>query len=320
MRSLALARELVAGGGSATLASADLDPSLEARATDAGVSVVRSEVPVGSAADQRWVAGLSSEGAFDWLMLDGYRFTDDYIAPLVDDVRVLLADDDGQCDEYRVHLVLNQNPSAHEGIYARRAAHTELLLGQDYALLRPEFLKRRGGERRLPETADRLLVTMGAADPVNATAFFLQACARLAGASLRVRVVVGPSNPNALESHDERIALLQPEAEGGMAELMAWADVAVSSAGSTMHELCLMGVPTATVLLAENQRSIAEPLAAAGAVLHLGWHHQLQLEPVCAALEALRADVERRRAMSARCRKRVDGRGAARVLARMEAR
>ncbi len=191
-------------------------------------------------------------------------------------------------------------------------------------MLRPEFLARRDAERRFPDTADRLLVTMGAADPANATAVCVDACGLLSGASLRVRVVLGPSNPNGealrKRTNDGRIEFVQPEAEGGMAALMAWADLAVCSAGSTMHEMCLMGVPTATVVLADNQCSIAEPLAAAGAVEHLGWHHALEVDAVRATLEALRADVARRRAMSAMCRTRVDSQGAARVLDRMRAR
>ena len=51
---------------------------------------------------------------------------------------------------------------------------------------------------------------------------------------------------------------------------MAWADLAISGAGSTCWELACMGLPAVTLVLAENQRAIAEQLNAAGLVLNLG--------------------------------------------------
>jgi spore coat polysaccharide biosynthesis predicted glycosyltransferase SpsG len=50
-----------------------------------------------------------------------------------------------------------------------------------------------------------------------------------------------------------------------MAQLMADSDLAIGAAGATSWERCCLGVPTITLVLAENQRKIAEALTQSGA-------------------------------------------------------
>ena len=96
----------------------------------------------------------------------------DYVA------RLLLADDYGHSVRYTAEIVLNQNLSADERVYENRAAHTKLLLGPRYALIRSEFLDRRRDLSPVAERARRILVTMGGADPDNATRVVSQRAAR----------------------------------------------------------------------------------------------------------------------------------------------
>lgn len=50
-----------------------------------------------------------------------------------------------------------------------------------------------------------------------------------------------------------------------MAHLMSNSDLMIGAAGSTVWEACCLGLPSLLTILAENQRSIAEALEAAGA-------------------------------------------------------
>src|SRR5207248_2812164 len=102
-----------------------------------------------------------------------------------------------------------------------------------------------------------------------------------------------------------------------MAELMAWADVAVSAAGSTCWELAFMGVPAVAIVCADNQQSVAESLHQAGSVESLGDHSMLSSRDIAAALKCLMRSQRMRRSMSEHGRAIVDGYGAARVVARM---
>jgi spore coat polysaccharide biosynthesis predicted glycosyltransferase SpsG len=52
-----------------------------------------------------------------------------------------------------------------------------------------------------------------------------------------------------------------------MARLTAEADIAVGAAGSSTWERCTLGLPSALVILADNQRPSAQALAERGAAL-----------------------------------------------------
>ena len=50
---------------------------------------------------------------------------------------------------------------------------------------------------------------------------------------------------------------------------MEWADVAVSAAGTTCWEMCLLGLPAILIGLAPNQRPVAQELDRRGVAVYL---------------------------------------------------
>jgi spore coat polysaccharide biosynthesis predicted glycosyltransferase SpsG len=317
LRTLALAEAVVSGGGEAVLASASLDGPLGARWRRSGMATALGDVEPGSPADCSWLLGLARERRADWIVLHGNRFDAAYQARTkADGFRLLVVDDYGSLDRYDAHIVLNQNVFARETWYEQRAGDARLLLGPQYALLREEF-STAAREREVPLRADRLLVTLGASDPDNALDRVMDAVRSMPGSGLVVRIVAGPSNPRAEaiggRYADERTAVVP--ATDAMAPLMAWADLAVAAAGSTVYELCCLGVPTLVVAIAETQIACAEGLLEAGLVVDLGWHAAMDAPAAAAAIEALRHDHARRAGMVRRAQRLVDGRGASRVAA-----
>lgn len=318
MRMLALAQHAAATGASVTLASARLSEALATRAAALGVQVVhRPELEPGSADDARFVLSLHGEQPDGWVWVDGYPFDHRYQDALVDaGARCLWVDDYGHSEHYRCALVLNQNLSAREALYARRAAHTRLLLGPSYALLRPEFVAHGRRAPRVPGRADRVLVTLGGSDPVNATARVAQALSSIDDPALEARVLVGPSNPRAAELcaqfSDPRLEWLHGCDD--MPALMGWAELAVAAAGSTTYELCYLGVPSLLMVLADNQREVCEAAERHGVARSLGWHHQLEPDAIVQHIQALRADADARAELSRAAQRVVDGQGPGRIL------
>jgi spore coat polysaccharide biosynthesis predicted glycosyltransferase SpsG len=133
--------------------------------------------------------------------------------------------------------------------------------------------------------------------------------------------VVGAGNPNLddlrqFADSESGVRLLHNVAD--MPALMAWADLAIAAGGSTNYELAFMGLPTITVILAENQRSIAEGLADAGIVRNLGDASTVSDEELGEAIQQLAGDRRAREAMSSRGHQLVDGLGTKRVIGEME--
>jgi len=137
-------------------------------------------------------------------------------------------------------------------------------------------------------------------------------------------IVVGGSNPHIeslralTESADERMRLVVDATN--MPELMRWADVAVTAAGSTSWELAATGLPALQLVIADNQIPIAAALHRAGVTISLGDCRTVTPGDIAAALRTLLPDRARREEMSARGRRLVDGRGVSRVAAALGAR
>jgi UDP-2,4-diacetamido-2,4,6-trideoxy-beta-L-altropyranose hydrolase len=322
MRSLALAQAWQDGGGRASFAMTEATPAVEARLRNEGVEVVRLSVVVGSVADASETARLAREHAASWVVVDGYRFGAEYQASLKGQgLKVLFVDDNGHAGHYSADLVLNQNAHASEALYPDREASTRLLLGPRFAVLRREFAPWREWKRDIPEAARQVLVTMGGSDPGNVTERVIEAI--LSERGLTATVVVGGSNP-----HLPRLravagkagsALQLVENATNMSELMARADIAVAGAGTTSWEMCFLGLPALLIVLADNQRGVADELSRQGIASHLGSSSEVTRNTIARELRKLASSLVVRKSMSERGRYLVDGRGAERVAAAMKA-
>jgi spore coat polysaccharide biosynthesis predicted glycosyltransferase SpsG len=204
-----------------------------------------------------------------------------------------------------------------------REPYTRLLLGTKYALLRHEFLKWRGWNRKISAQARKILVTLGGGDPENVTLKVIHAFNSFDDPDLEVKIVVGPSN-----HHKELLknamlhapcSMLCVENASNMPELLAWADVAVSAGGSTCWELAYMGLPAVVIVRAENQKDIAADLDRAGVVISLKQHTEVTLEHLAGTIFRLIEDHELRQKMSRQGRELVDGQGSARVVQKLSA-
>jgi spore coat polysaccharide biosynthesis predicted glycosyltransferase SpsG len=98
---------------------------------------------------------------------------------------------------------------------------------------------------------------------------------------------------------------------------MAEADIAISAAGSTCWELCLLGLPPVLLDLADNQTPVALALERQGCAIYGGSARSICVSDLAALTESLLTSQEARQSMSHRLRQLVDGLGAERVVSRM---
>lgn len=338
MRCLALAQAWQAKGGTVCFVCAEITPGLEVRLSHEGMEVIRIDVAPGSSSDIFRIITLAKEINADWMVLDGYHFKSDYQKAIKDSgFRLLCIDDYGHADHYHADLVMNQNISAEASIYNSREPYTKLLLGTHYVLLRKEFWLWREWSRTIPEKVRNILVTMGGSDPDNITLKVIHALAGLNDPGLDVRIIVGPGNPhletlqkaidqnaNSQSHHGNQplssgpctIQLLQNVTD--MPALMAWADVAISAGGSTCWELLFMQLPSAVIILAENQRPIVEKLHQLGLAVNISWHDRAAVVTIRENIHRLCSEKPLRVDLITKCKHTIDGLGSERVVKAMQ--
>ncbi|MFM7013248.1 MAG: UDP-2,4-diacetamido-2,4,6-trideoxy-beta-L-altropyranose hydrolase [Betaproteobacteria bacterium] len=220
----------------------------------------------------------------DWLIVDHYSLDARWeraLAPLYRKLMVIddLADRPHACD-----LLLDQTFGRDAADYRLLVpADCRLLCGSHYALLRPEFaaLRPYSMQRRAQPTLRELLITMGGFDKDNATGQVLQALrACPLPADCRITVVMGATAPLLEEVRTQAQDMPWPTrvlaGVSDMAQLMADSDLAIGAAGATSWERCCLGLPTAMMVLAENQRHAARLLEQANAVRMLDLTADLQ--------------------------------------------
>ena len=323
MRCLALAQAWKDAGGQVVFITACQNEGLLRQLREEGFDIHVLTHPYPDPGDWDCTKDILASHPNAWVVLDGYHFDEAYQQWVKEaGHRLLVIDDMAHLKHYYGDIVLNQNLHAEQLDYSCEL-YTRLLLGTRYVLLRREFLTWKDWKRDIPEVARRVLVTMGGGDSQNRSLKVIQALQEVDIPALEATVVIGASNPHAdvLEAaiRQSHIPIRFVRNATNMPELMAWADVVVSSGGSTVWELAFMGLPSIILAWSDNQRSIAKELDTAGVALDLGWYAGATSADVTEALVPLLKGVEARAEMALRGQQLVDGGGGQRVVATMVA-
>ena len=317
MRCLALAQAWQDSGGMAVFAMAESTESIDRRLRAEGVGTVRLRASANSFEDAQQTAQLARDYGAMWVIVDGYQFDSAYQFNLKSTaLKLLLVDDTGRCEKYFADIVLNQNVDASEAMDRNLTGDARLLLGSRYALMRREFWGWCDRRREIASVGSKVLIAMGGSDAENITLRIIDALQSLSG--LEVMVVVGGSNPH-WESLRQAALRFSGELElrrdvPDMPQLMTWADVAISAAGGTCYELALLQVPMLVIAVAENQQPTRRALAQHGAAIDLGSSEILDADCLAKSLQEVIRDFELRQSLAENARRRVDGRGAQRVV------
>lgn len=244
-----------------------------------GANSFATEITPQSPAHSHWLGATQSEDAAacatilaklqpDWLIVDHYALDARWEESLKSHCRKLMVIDDLADRPHACDLLLDQTFSRQpEDYHAWVPADCRLLCGSQYALLRPEFaaLRPYSLQRRTEPQLRHLLITMGGVDKDNATGQVLAAlCDSPLPVDCRITVVMGATAPWLAEV--ERLAQVMPwptqvrVGVSDMAQLMADSDLAIGAAGATSWERCCLGLPTIMLVLADNQRLVAQGL------------------------------------------------------------
>jgi UDP-2,4-diacetamido-2,4,6-trideoxy-beta-L-altropyranose hydrolase len=261
----------------------------------------------------------------DWLIVDHYGLDARWEHTLAAHYRWLMVIDDLADRPHVCDLLLDQTFGREAADYLPIVpADCRLLCGSQYALLRTEFatLRTYSLQRRARPALRELLITMGGVDKDNATGQMLQALRSCPlPADCRITVVMGATAPwlddVQKQAQDMPWSARVLVGVDDMAQLIADSDLAIGAAGATSWERCCLGVPTIMLVLAENQRKVAQGLERLGAakLINLDQSATTQLR---AMLVPLIHDKTQLLRMSGCAASIVDGAGVNAVMRRME--
>ncbi|MEY9200321.1 UDP-2,4-diacetamido-2,4,6-trideoxy-beta-L-altropyranose hydrolase [Sinorhizobium fredii] len=230
--------------------------------------------------DARQTIAAIDDAPVDCLIVDHYALDIRWERFVRSSCRYLMVLDDLADREHECDLLLDQSLGRVATDYQTLVpSHCQILVGPQFALLRPQFAGRRAYSlaRRQEAAPRRLMVTLGGVDKENVTERVLNALERCALPNdTEITVVMGQHAPWA-DAVREKAAQLPWKTRvmsnvDDMASLMSEADLAIGAAGSTSWERCAVGLPTILMVLAENQREVAQKLAVEGAarIIELG--------------------------------------------------
>lgn len=265
--------------------------------------------------DAEVTAQIATDELADWVVVDHPSFGCSCLRVLASaEFATAVIDDTGRRQLHPADLILNQNLGA-DALYEDETQGGLKLLGPRYSLLRPEFKAARESLSRHFSAQDaNVLVTLGGGDT------WLQAKAVLSGLaasdhSLHVRCIVPGVNKRRVAELSRRYphSLEFLDTVRDIAPLMTWADLSISGGGSTVWELCCLGVPMLVLVLSDDQADNAAHLEHRGCAKSLGRLTESTPLRLASAASEILSNPGWREAASVAGRQLVDGRGANRV-------
>lgn len=212
-------------------------------------------------------------------LIDSYYVTKNYLSTLNPLAKTVYLDD-LQLFDYPVHLLVNYDVISPAQMPAYQAAYQnagQLLLGAAYTPLRPQFQCASVPVRK--DVSD-ILISTGGTDPfhftltlINQILFSSDPTLINSFRNLRFHIVIGKLNTDKEALY--RIGKEHPHIKlyenlTNIASLMKDCDLAVSAAGTTLYELCALGIPSVSFSFADNQLISAQAFDEAKAIPYAG--------------------------------------------------
>lgn len=258
----------------------------------------------------------------DILLIDSYNVNKEYLIKLRGYIKCLIYVDDINEFDYPVDILINGNIT---GLYYDyKKDNRRLLLGTSYNMIREEF---KDIKYKAPkEKVQSIMLTSGGSDPLNVNIKIIKLFLENEILSnYLLNIVVNRSFKNIYElitlskkyNHiklytNMKDSLISDEINLlPMKDIMRNSDIAISSGGSTLYEICACSIPTIAYILAHNQEFIVNKLSELGYIEKIGWHENLEnrINDIIAFIN----DYNKRLELSIKGKQLVDGKGTERI-------
>ena len=244
------------------------------------------------------------------IFLDSYFITKTYLHELRKLCKVAYLDDMLAFD-YPVDLIFNYDITKMPACY-RKASHVRI--GAAYTPLREQF---RNTVYDVRPEVQNILISTGGTDPYNIAGQLLHKINDLTAYSYHVITSRFNSHFQELQELTRTYPSIHiHENIQDMAALMYECDLGVSAGGTTLYELCAMGVPSVSFSMADNQLHAVKTLSDEQIVPYAGdvrFTCENTINAIIAFLNSYGRSYDKRKQSSQCMRAFVDGNGSARI-------
>lgn len=238
----------------------------------------------------------------DIIIVDKYNISVEYLYKLRKKFKLVYIDDNNELPYYDVDVLINQNIYAKDFNYNINQ-NAKILLGEKYVMLRDEFRDNCKVCNTINSKVDNIFVSIGGSDDNNFTEDIIKVLKDL---DIKLHIIVGPGfiyNDRLKKYESYKVRLYY---NAIMSNVMNKCDIAISSSGSTLYELCTLGIPTLGFVVAENQRTCAEYMHKLGVI------KMITLNNLKSVMEGF--DYNARRIMKNNMKNLIDGQGVHRII------
>lgn len=252
------------------------------------------------------------------LIIDSYNISMKFLLGLRQNVKTVYIDDINSFN-YPVDMIINGNINAIDLNYTRQTSSEQMLLGIDYNMIRKEFKDL--PKRNVANEITKIMITTGGSDTFGLSKKFAKwILTNLEFENIQINLIVGSAFSNKSELYklaQEHKNLILHENPEKISEVMLQSDIAISSGGSTLYELCACGTPTLSFVVADNQVGIVTKMSELGLVQSIGWYNELQEENLKVILINFMKNFQKRKEMSSQGQKLLDGNGCSRIVEKL---
>ena len=268
MRCLTLARAAVNLGHEAVFFVADIDSVLEQRVTNEGIRVVRLSTEPGPAStaiedeyepdhqkiEADYFLSAAAHYRIDWVVVDHYGYGEYWVAAVKSAGYRVLFIEDWPHRKVSADLLLDARPGASVTDYTDYFSSENILCGSEFNLIRDEFFS----EPCHPAAeVRRVLVNLGGYDYRGLTADILDQLAKESFCHpLNFTVLLSQSSPAfaRIQKAEYPFSVTLIDHCDDMAGLYRSHDVCIGASGGSLWERVAIKLPSALVIVADNQK------------------------------------------------------------------
>tara|TARA_R110002049_G_scaffold2365_2_gene17261 strand:- start:18182 stop:19195 length:1014 start_codon:yes stop_codon:yes gene_type:complete len=202
------------------------------------------------------------------IIADGYQFTAYYQKQIKEKGYNLIYIDDLASEHMYADVVINHSPYIRKKHY-KKEAYTKIVLGTQYALLRPIFLKE-AQQNKVISKIDSAFVCFGGADPYNLTLKAVEALLLIPNFK-NIHVVLGGAYKykeifDLKEKNSFKIKTYRNLSGEDLIQTMRQCNFAIAPASTILYELSCVKIPILSGFYVDNQKLIYKGFLSSDAI------------------------------------------------------